>query len=83
MLVDANGLAKIADFGVAEVHDQGSSGISTTLERGSLRWMAPELLEPEHFGLEKFCRTPQSDTYSFGCVILEVTPFTKRKTQPR
>ncbi|KAJ7235843.1 kinase-like domain-containing protein [Mycena rebaudengoi] len=33
--------------------------------------MAPELIDPGHFGLN-FVRTPASDIYAFGCVCLEL-----------
>ena len=33
--------------------------------------MAPELLDPDSFGL-KFVRTPATDVYAFGCVCFEV-----------
>ncbi|KOM51699.1 hypothetical protein LR48_Vigan09g035800 [Vigna angularis] len=40
LLIDENGVVKVADFGVARVHNQ--SGIMTA-ETGTYRWMAPEL----------------------------------------
>ncbi|KAJ7275888.1 hypothetical protein C8J57DRAFT_994364, partial [Mycena rebaudengoi] len=33
--------------------------------------MAPELLDPDRFGLE-FARTPATDVYAFGCVCFEL-----------
>ncbi|XP_068482388.1 serine/threonine-protein kinase STY46-like isoform X7 [Phaseolus vulgaris] len=39
LLIDENGVVKVADFGVARVHNQ--SGIMTA-ETGTYRWMAPE-----------------------------------------
>ncbi|KAJ7144136.1 hypothetical protein C8R44DRAFT_553241, partial [Mycena epipterygia] len=40
---------------------------------GSVRWMAPETLNPSACGLQSFARTPASDIYAFGCVCLEVS----------
>ncbi|XP_027354325.1 serine/threonine-protein kinase STY46-like isoform X2 [Abrus precatorius] len=40
LLIDKSGVVKVADFGVARVHDQ--SGIMTA-ETGTYRWMAPEI----------------------------------------
>ncbi|KAL2346204.1 hypothetical protein Fmac_000204 [Flemingia macrophylla] len=40
LLIDENGVVKVADFGVARMHNQ--SGIMTA-ETGTYRWMAPEL----------------------------------------
>ncbi|KAF7340961.1 PINc domain-containing protein [Mycena sanguinolenta] len=43
----------------------------TTKRGGSVYWMAPELLDPDRFGM-RFARTPASDVYAFGCVCLEL-----------
>ena len=34
--------------------------------------MSPELIDPQLFGLEKFCPTEASDCYAFGMVIYEI-----------
>jgi serine/threonine protein kinase len=39
---------------------------------GTMRWMAPELLSPGHFGLSRTELTMASDIYALGMVILEV-----------
>jgi hypothetical protein len=36
-----------------------------------MRWMAPELIDPDRFGLP-FRRTTATDVYAFACVCLEV-----------
>ena len=38
---------------------------------GTLRWMSPELLDPEQFGLDVCRPTKPSDCYSLGMVIYE------------
>ncbi|KAH9710745.1 serine/threonine-protein kinase STY17 [Citrus sinensis] len=43
LLMDENGVVKVADFGVARV--QAQSGVMTA-ETGTYRWMAPESLRP-------------------------------------
>lgn len=45
----------------------------TSNGHGSMRWMAPELHDPESFGFKRFLRTPASDIYAFGCVCFEVS----------
>ena len=44
---------------------------------GTYRWMSPELLDPEAFGIpqseESTRPTTQSDCYAFGMVIYEVS----------
>ncbi|KAJ7233160.1 hypothetical protein C8J57DRAFT_955986, partial [Mycena rebaudengoi] len=32
----------------------------------SIRWMAPEIIDPARFGHPQFSRTPASDVYAFG-----------------
>ena len=43
---------------------------------GTVRWMSPELLDPERFGMlgpEGYRPTRQSDSYALGMVIYEVS----------
>lgn len=40
---------------------------------GTLRWTAPEILDPESFGLEHAVATLETDVYSFGMVMWEVS----------
>ncbi|KAF8215605.1 hypothetical protein K438DRAFT_1514487, partial [Mycena galopus ATCC 62051] len=42
---------------------------NTSHRAGSIRWMAPELIDPDSFG-GKFLRTPATDVYAFGCVFV-------------
>lgn len=63
VLLGADGVAALADFGLARAHD------STRLTRegqllGSLHYLAPELIE----GAEA---TPASDLYALGCLLYE------------
>ncbi|KAF7326860.1 Kinase-like protein [Mycena venus] len=61
--------ACLADFGLSVGADVTS--MSTSNRAGSVRWMAPELIDPERFGLH-FRRTQASDVYAFGCVCFEL-----------
>jgi serine/threonine protein kinase len=70
ILINEDWSACLADFGLSIFSDVTSS--MSTNRRGSLYWMAPELLDPDRFGT-KFIRTPATDVYAFGCVCLEVT----------
>ncbi|KAF8218242.1 kinase-like domain-containing protein [Mycena galopus ATCC 62051] len=69
ILLDDQGHARLADFGLAVVVD---GPLAPTNRGGSLRWMAPELLNPESCGLKDFERTVASDIYAFGCVCVEL-----------
>ncbi|KAJ6589561.1 kinase-like domain-containing protein [Mycena capillaripes] len=67
VLIDAGEHAQLADFGLAIVTD-ATLGTTSTTQRGSLRWMAPELHD---YQLE-FKRTEASDVYAFACLCIEV-----------
>ncbi|KDQ58177.1 hypothetical protein JAAARDRAFT_95974, partial [Jaapia argillacea MUCL 33604] len=69
ILIDNKYRACLADFGLANFAD--TTKVATTKQHGSTRWMAPELVLPERFGV-KFRRTFASDVYAFGCVCVEV-----------
>lgn len=63
VLVDRNGVCKLADFGTAKsVHEL--NGQSNTLT-GTLNWMAPEIIKQLPYG-----RT--ADIWSFGCTVYEM-----------
>eukprot|EP00959_Pyramimonas_sp_CCMP1952_P320820 6713723-Pyramimonas_sp.AAC.1 len=47
LLIDENGVVKVADFGVSRVKDD--KGIMTA-ETGTYRWMAPEIIEHRPYG---------------------------------
>ncbi|KAJ7353548.1 kinase-like domain-containing protein, partial [Mycena albidolilacea] len=60
----------LADFGLASLTDP-TAATTTSHRAGSIRWMAPELIDPSRFG-RSFARTPATDVYAFGCVCLEL-----------
>ncbi|XP_031265450.1 serine/threonine-protein kinase STY46-like [Pistacia vera] len=62
LLMDENGVVKIADFGVARVQVQ--SGVMTA-ETGTYRWMAPEVIEHKPYD-------HKADVFSFGVVLWEL-----------
>ncbi|KAJ7937893.1 kinase-like domain-containing protein, partial [Mycena leptocephala] len=60
----------LADFGIAvwaEMHVSWTI-ISNSSIRGAVRWLAPELLDPEHKPKPSTTR----DIYSLGCTIYEI-----------
>ncbi|WNE40080.1 MAG: Serine/threonine-protein kinase PknD [Mycoplasmataceae bacterium] len=72
ILISKDNIAKIADFGLAKIIDDScaSSGRKT---KGTIRWMAPEVLKRGKHSFE-------SDVYSLGMVMWEIvakntTPF--------
>ena len=81
--MNCDGQACIADFGLVRmVHDKtGFESSISYAQGGTIRWMGPELLDPERFGLKDSRPTMKSDCYAFGMVICEVLsgekPFAK------
>ncbi|KAJ6536000.1 hypothetical protein DFH09DRAFT_1179314 [Mycena vulgaris] len=69
ILVDDEGHARLADFGLASY---ANATVKSSARSGSLRWMAPELLDPGCLQLEDFRRTFSTDVYAFACVCYEL-----------
>jgi serine/threonine protein kinase len=67
-MIDDEGKARITDFGLINITESQAYNTSHTVltDRGSVRWTAPELFEPQ-------MRTTRfTDVYAFGMTILEV-----------
>ncbi|KAF7336071.1 Rho GTPase activator [Mycena sanguinolenta] len=84
ILISDDGNACLSDFGLATTITDidSTTGVASSSNRaGSIRWFAPELIEPKSFGCEKFLRTTASDVYAYACVCLELytgsPPFAK------
>ncbi|KZT54462.1 kinase-like protein [Calocera cornea HHB12733] len=76
VLVTSTGHACLADFGLsrAVVSTQTTSESSgSSSSRGNVRWMSPERLLPERYGLTLVSSfTPAADIWSLGMVIYEI-----------
>ncbi|OCH87303.1 kinase-like protein [Obba rivulosa] len=70
VLVDDEQVARIADFGLGAFTYENKC-ITTTTLAGTVRWTAPELLDPESYGVQPV-RTPQSDVYAFAMTAWEI-----------
>jgi serine/threonine protein kinase len=71
ILITPSHRACLADFGVASCKDSTSLVTTFTPTAGTLRWQAPELLDPELD--DASCRaTSASDVYAYACVCYEV-----------
>ncbi|KAJ7622667.1 kinase-like domain-containing protein, partial [Mycena polygramma] len=70
ILITQDWSACLADFGLTSLSD-ATAATHTSHRAGSIRWMAPELIDPERFG-KPFLRTAATDIYAFGCVCLEL-----------
>ncbi|KAG7088729.1 hypothetical protein E1B28_012697 [Marasmius oreades] len=85
ILVSDHGSCCLADFGLATIENESSDGhvhlnTSEAVVRGSLPWLAPELMNPQHISIPS--RTAR-DIYAFGCTIFELLtgkgPFSEKK----
>lgn len=72
ILINNSGHACLADFSLLTMAPDQSSIMSSCIEGGTFRWMSPELLNPEIFGLDKIYSTKESDCYALGMVVYEV-----------
>ena len=69
ILINDQGIVKLADFGCAQVFQGEDSlkGNSNSVMLGSIPWMAPEAIKhiSDHIGRK-------SDIWSFGCTVIEM-----------
>jgi serine/threonine protein kinase len=65
VLIDEEGRASICDFGLSIILDGGPTGYTTSNFGGSLRFLAPELLD-------EGTRTVETDIYAYACTCIEV-----------
>ncbi|KAG6910301.1 hypothetical protein DXG01_011698 [Tephrocybe rancida] len=71
ILADNDWHAVLSDFGLT-VFGDATVATHSSNPHGSVRWMAPELLNPEIFDMDVFIKTRASDVYAFACVCLEL-----------
>ena len=73
VLIDQHGHARLADFGILTIVSDPENPMtsSSTTNVGMIRWMSPELIDPDQFGVGTSRPTIASDCYALGMVILE------------
>ena len=70
ILVDLNGICKISDFGISkQTADAYDSFGQATNMKGSVFWMAPEVLHTVH---NDRSYSGKVDIWSLGCVVIEM-----------
>ena len=67
ILLDANFIPKVSDFGLAKLHSIEESIVSLTTARGTLGYIAPELFYKNIGGVSY-----KADVYSFGMLLMEM-----------
>ncbi|TFK35923.1 kinase-like domain-containing protein [Crucibulum laeve] len=69
ILVTSAQRACLADFGLSTIRDPEVLRMTSSVGHtgGTVRWMAPELLDPEHERIN----SKESDIYAFACVCYE------------
>ena len=72
ILIDNNGCACLVGFCQLVIISDQSTATSSATRSGTVRWMSPERLDPNRFGLKDNCPTKESDCYALGMVIYEV-----------
>ena len=74
ILIDENGHARLADFGLLAIIPDTTSLVSSNsfTQAGTHRWMSPELMDPKRFRLKNSRPTEHSDCYALGMVVHEV-----------
>ena len=70
-MVDNSGRACLSDFSLTTIIRDGETSFSAGAQGGTLRWMSPELIDPDKFGFDGY-PTKESDFYALGMVIYEV-----------
>ena len=76
VLINRRGRARLTDFGLTSVVRGLKSVRVPELRGGTLRWAAPEVIRGESSGTQK------ADIYSFGMVVIEVSPLTSLRLVP-
>ena len=73
ILIDQTRHACLADFGLLTIVSDPANCLSSSShsQGGTARWMSPELIDPQRFGLRNSRPTRASDCYAFGMVIYE------------
>jgi len=86
ILINQSHRACLADFGLSTIISvdhraaanaslisvASKTSLMSFTAGGTTRWMSPELLDPERFGISDDRPTKQSDCYALGMVVYEV-----------
>ncbi|KAF8326090.1 kinase-like domain-containing protein [Cantharellus anzutake] len=68
ILINDMGRAQLCDFGLSCILDELPTGLTTSVRGGTLRFLAPELLDAS----KDPHPTTNSDVYAFGCTSIQI-----------
>jgi serine/threonine protein kinase len=71
VLINKAGRAVLADFGMTTASTTEHTSYKSNVG-GTARWMAPELLDPDKYGVQINALSKESDIYALGMVFHEV-----------
>ena len=85
VLVDSNGICKLADFGSAKKIYNSSINEQYKSIIGTPYWMAPEVIKQTGHGRYGNYKNRKADIWSLGCTIIEMAtgkpPWSQYKNQ--
>jgi len=71
ILIDSDGNVQLTDFGMTRISETVQETYAS-MPDGTVRWQAPELVDPDMFNISSSGPTYASDVYSFACVFIEL-----------
>ena len=71
-MVNSDNRAVLVDFGLVNFSPDQPTLLSSCMDAGTVRWMSPELLDPQKYGFSKIRPTKASDCYALGMVVYEI-----------
>ncbi|THH29171.1 hypothetical protein EUX98_g5016 [Antrodiella citrinella] len=72
ILLDERGHACLTDFGMSLIAEATGYNYGSIHGGGAIRWQAPELIDPDEFGLTGTRPTTQSDVFLVACTAVEL-----------
>lgn len=72
ILIDETGGVRLADFGLSLLSEGTGYNYGSQHGGGAVHFTAPELFDPDAFGLKSSRPTFRSDIYALACVCIEV-----------
>ncbi|TCD62377.1 hypothetical protein EIP91_006959 [Steccherinum ochraceum] len=72
ILIDEQGNVRLTDFGLSLISEATAGQYASVHGGGAFHFRAPELFDPEEFGLAEARPTSATDMYAFACTCMEL-----------